>query len=278
MEHILSLSYGKDSLACLGAIDELGWPLDRIIHAEIWAMRDIPGELPPMIAFKEKADAIIKERWGIEVEHLRGKYTYEDIFYQRFTKGKKAGQIYGFPMVRGPWCNDRLKLSTLVPATRGAVSYIGIAVDEPQRLQYVQENEKYPLVEAGWTEEKCRQWCEENDLLSPIYSSSARGGCWFCHNQGADQLRFLYRNYPEYWKMLLRWDFDSPNTFKADGYTVSMYDRRFRMEDEGLLDPGDPKFRWSQVHQHYARKAFQNDLQAGDKLVVSIKRNGKNKK
>ena len=26
MEHILSLSYGKDSLACLGAIERLGWP------------------------------------------------------------------------------------------------------------------------------------------------------------------------------------------------------------------------------------------------------------
>lgn len=31
-QHILSLSYGKDSLACLGAIEELGWPLDRIVH------------------------------------------------------------------------------------------------------------------------------------------------------------------------------------------------------------------------------------------------------
>ena len=30
VEYILSLSYGKDSLACLGAIEELGWPLDRI--------------------------------------------------------------------------------------------------------------------------------------------------------------------------------------------------------------------------------------------------------
>ncbi len=30
--HVLSLSYGKDSIACLGAIEELGWPLDRIIH------------------------------------------------------------------------------------------------------------------------------------------------------------------------------------------------------------------------------------------------------
>ena len=32
-EHILSLSYGKDSLACLGAIEQLGWPLDRIVTA-----------------------------------------------------------------------------------------------------------------------------------------------------------------------------------------------------------------------------------------------------
>lgn len=36
-EYVLSLSYGKDSLACLGAIEELGWPLDRITHAEVWA-------------------------------------------------------------------------------------------------------------------------------------------------------------------------------------------------------------------------------------------------
>lgn len=30
VQHILPLSYGKDSLACLGAIEKLGWLLDRI--------------------------------------------------------------------------------------------------------------------------------------------------------------------------------------------------------------------------------------------------------
>lgn len=69
-EHILFLSYGKDSLACLGAIEKLGWPLDRIVHAEIWATCDISADLPPMVEFKKKADAIIKDRWGIEVEHI----------------------------------------------------------------------------------------------------------------------------------------------------------------------------------------------------------------
>lgn len=34
-EYVLSLSYGKDSLACLGAIEHLGWPLDRIVTADV---------------------------------------------------------------------------------------------------------------------------------------------------------------------------------------------------------------------------------------------------
>lgn len=69
-EYVLSLSYGKDSLACLGAIKHLGWPLDRIVHAEVWATDTIPADLPPMVEFKKKADAIIKDRYGIEVEHI----------------------------------------------------------------------------------------------------------------------------------------------------------------------------------------------------------------
>lgn len=69
-QYILSLSYGKDSLACLEAIKFLGLPLDRIIHAEVWATDTIPADLPPMVEFKKKADKIIKERYGIAVEHI----------------------------------------------------------------------------------------------------------------------------------------------------------------------------------------------------------------
>lgn len=117
MQHILSLSYGKDSLACLGAIEQLGWPLDRIVHAEIWATDTIPADLPPMVEFKAKADKIIKERWGIEVEHYRGNCTFEQGFYwARGRTGRKTkfdGKIYGWPMQRGQWCLQRLKLSAL---------------------------------------------------------------------------------------------------------------------------------------------------------------------
>lgn len=128
IEHVLSLSYGKDSLACLGAIEELGWPLDRIVHAEVWATDTIPADLPPMVEFKAKSDAIIKARWGIEVEHLCAtrdgeKLTYEKLFYH-VPKRKKGGQIEdgsaaGFPYQKGAWCNDRLKTNPLDALAEG---------------------------------------------------------------------------------------------------------------------------------------------------------------
>lgn len=69
-EYVLSLSYGKDSLACLEAIKQLGYPLDRIVHAEVWATDTIPADLPPMVEFKKKADQQILDRYGITVEHI----------------------------------------------------------------------------------------------------------------------------------------------------------------------------------------------------------------
>ena len=84
-------------------------------------------------------------------------------------------------------------------------------------------------------------------ILSPIYTSSARGGCWYCHNQSVNQLRILRHNYPELWALMLKWDEDSPVTFKADGHTVHDFDRRFELEDMGLLSPDDKVFRWAML-------------------------------
>ena len=154
-EYVLSLSYGKDSLACLFAIEQLGWPLDRIIHAEVWATDEIPADLPPMVEFKAKADKIIKERWGIEVEHLCAvrngeKLTYEKLFYhipkrksgrqphegtqeeseRRLpaflsqsavgARSSRMGVILGYPILRGQWCTSDLKrrVFSKLPCTR----------------------------------------------------------------------------------------------------------------------------------------------------------------
>lgn len=257
-EYILSLSYGKDSLACLGAIEELDWPLDRIIHAEIWATDTIPADLPPMVEFKKQADAIIKERWGITVEHVRSKYSYQERFY-KICEGKNEkyrGKITGFPGIIRNWCNSELKISPMNKLKKDCISYLGIAVDEPGRFHNLTDTKRSPLVEAGWTEQKCRIWCEENGLLSPIYISSERGGCWFCHYQGVQQLRLLRKNYPKYWALMLKWDTDSTRSFHSDGHTVHEFDQRFQLEDEGFLSADDKTFRWSMLDEALNYRLF----------------------
>ena len=247
VEYILSLSYGKDSLACIGAIKELGLPLDRIVHCEVWATPTIQADLPPMVEFKEKADKIIKDKFGYTVERVKAPYSYQDYFYKicNGKKSKYSGEIYGFPFRRGAWCNSRLKVSVL-NKIKGC-HYVGIAYDEPNRFHVLDNNKKIsPLVLAKWTEKDCYNWCVDNDLLSPIYTTLFRGGCWFCHNQGVNQLRLLRNNYPELWELLLKWDKDSISTFKANGHTVADYEERFKMEDEKIIDIDD-KWHWSNL-------------------------------
>lgn len=47
-------------MACLGAIEQLGWPLDRIVTAEVWATDTILADLPPMVEFKTKIYATLQ--------------------------------------------------------------------------------------------------------------------------------------------------------------------------------------------------------------------------
>lgn len=46
----------------------------------------------------------------------------------------------------------------------------------------------------------------------------------------------------------MRWDLDSPVSFRADGHTVHDFDKRFEMEDAGLVSAD--KFRWVDLDEH----------------------------
>ena len=80
MQYVCSLSYGKDSIAIPEIYKRHGLPLDRIVHIEIMATPTIHSDLPPMLEFKAKADKIIKERYGVVVEHIHAPLSYEQIF------------------------------------------------------------------------------------------------------------------------------------------------------------------------------------------------------
>ena len=169
-------------------------------------------------------------------------------------QGGSSQQIMGFATKWSQYCTGELKKPVFSdgPRRRGAkkniVHLLGIAADEPERIARYIDKPGYllPLVEAGWDEDLCGLWCQYEGLLSPVYENACRSGCWFCHNQGVEQLRLLRRNYPNLWALLLKWDLDSPVTFHADGHTVHDFDRRFALEDERKI-PTDKRFRWKML-------------------------------
>ena len=138
------------------------------------------------------------------------------------------------------------------------IHYIGIAADEPLRIarHLPKKDMVLPLVQIGWDEALCGLEATYMGMLSPTYTDGKlRDGCWFCHNQNIESLRRLRHDYPELWALLMKWDLDSPVTFRSDGHTVHDFDKRFQLEDEGLVDPKMP-FYWRMLDEELNYKLF----------------------
>lgn len=249
MAYIASLSYGKDSIAMLEAIRRLDLPLDRIVTVSEWATDTLRAVLPEVVEFENRADEWILHEYRIEVEHVRSPHTFESLFYSPMTRHSiRSGQIRGWPFQRGCWVNSFLKIEPYRKAIHPEdISYIGIAANEKPRIEHhsLRENVRMPLVEIGWDEDQCMAYGREIGLLSPIYSTFARDGCWFCMNSKVERLRWLRKEHPDLWSMMIRWDADSPCKFKAH-YTIAILEQRFAAEDAGLVPIGS-RFKWSML-------------------------------
>lgn len=140
-EYILSLSYGKDSLACLGAIERLKWPLDRIVHAEVWATDTISADLPPMVEFKKRPIQSLNRGMGLKLSTCaqsrkkEGDCHLKINFINRAQKGNPSGLF-----TASPWCeahgatqdsNDGRCASVFqkLPCTRSKYKYCAISRD-----------------------------------------------------------------------------------------------------------------------------------------------------
>ena len=82
------------------------------------------------------------------------------------------------------------------------VQYVGIAKDEPKRLTRLKCNQVSLLAKYGYTEQMAMDKCKEYNIVSPLYSASCRGGCWFCMNGKIPQFVQMRRNHPEMWEQL----------------------------------------------------------------------------
>ncbi len=211
MKYIASWSGGKDSTASIILAHEHGKPLDLIIFSEVMFDKNISGELPEHIDFiKNQAIPQFKE-WGYEVKILRASLNYMDIFMREPTRGKRfgMGMKTGFPMAGRCQINRSVKVKPIKDFFKTVdyeyTQYIGIAIDEPKRLDRVVRttNQISLLQKYGYTEKMAFDLCKKYDLLSPIYDFAPRGGCWFCPNARDYELRHLRKNHRDLWDKLL---------------------------------------------------------------------------
>lgn len=208
MEYVASCSFGKDSIATVILAKEHNEPLDGIVYCEVMFDENISAELPKHKNFIYNKAIPIFESWGYKVTVLRSDKTYLDCFYHVATKGKRAGKMLGFPMSGKCVINRDCKLKPIKEywkqQQKDVVQYIGIAKDEPKRLERIANTEnKISLLEKyEYTERMAYDLCKKYDLLSPIYDFTKRGGCWFCPNARDSELRYLRNNHKGLWAKL----------------------------------------------------------------------------
>lgn len=209
MKYVASCSFGKDSIATILLAREHNEPLDEIVYCEVMFDENISAELPEHRDFIYNKAIPLFENWGYKVTVLRSDKTYSDCFHHRTIRGKNIGKKKGFVMTGHCDVQRDCKLKPIRDywkhQKKDVVQYIGIAIDEPKRLDRIAntENEVSLLEKYGYTEEMAKTKCIEYGLLSPIYTFTNRGGCWFCPNAKDGELRNLRINHRQLWNKLL---------------------------------------------------------------------------
>lgn len=239
MKKIASCSFGKDSLAAIIVSEENGIHIDEAVYCRIMFDDSISAEPPEHEAFiHEVAIPTLEKQYGIKTTIVQAKETYRDRFFAKYERGGKIGQIYGFPMRRGAWCNSNLKMKPIADWKRQAGDFlqvVGIAADETARIERKTVQGKIlPLVQFGITEASAFDICRRAGLLSPAYRCGrTRLGCWFCHNQRIAELQRLRKEHPELWEKLMELDAVSPCRFTQRA-TLHDFDKRFSEEDRQI--------------------------------------------
>ena len=116
---------------------------------------------------------------------------------------------------------------------------VGIAADEQYRLERKRNksaNHVHPLVDWNMTEAECLNYCYEKGFdWDGLYEHFHRVSCWCCPLQSLDELRQLYKHFPDLWEKLKDWDNRTWRNFRAD-FSVEQLETRFDLEEKYLAN------------------------------------------
>lgn len=226
MKYIASVSFGKDSLAMLLRLLEENKPLDEVVFY------DTGMEFKSIYNIRDKIIEILKEK-NIKFTELKPKCSFEYCMFEKPVKSGKPNEHKGYS-----WCGGSCrwgtmeKIRTIEKYCQNAYEYIGIAIDEPKRLEKERRSNKiFPLAEWNMTEKDCLSYCYD------------RGFDWIedgihlydildCANKNLKELKNYYLYLPTYWEKLKKLQSKTIRPFKYNKYSIFDLEKRFKGENQ----------------------------------------------
>ena len=202
----------------------------------------------------EKVKKVVEAK-GIKFTELRHERSFDSWMFDYEPKKRdpeKFFAMYGadakgksWATFRNRWCTGELKIKLMnryfkeLQKQYNLFCYIGIAADELKRLErhnQQTENHIHPLVNWGWTEQDCLNYCYSLGYdWGGLYEIFDRVSCWCCPLQPLEELRKLKKYFPDLWEELKDMDKRTWQKFKAD-YSVEELDKRFNFEEQRLAE------------------------------------------
>lgn len=243
--YIASVSMGKDSLAMLLQLIQRGYPVDVVLFY------DGGMEFQCIYRNRDKVKELCVQH-GIQFVELKPKEPFLFSMLERKVQNRDgSGYHYGYSWCGGAcrWAT-RHKLNAIREWKKAQpgidfIDYVGIAADEPKRLEKEKRQDKvFPLVEWGWTEAMCLDYCRQNGWhwleqtprtqtgFIDLYDLLVRVSCYCCSDKREQELFNIWYYLPQYWNLLiaLQEHTDRPmkGFYKGKARTVHYLEREFQ--------------------------------------------------
>lgn len=211
-KYVAACSGGKDSVATLLLAASHNEPLDEVVFSEVMFDKNASGEVPEHRDFiYDRLKPFCENELGVKFTILHGSKTYDDIFHHLITRGPHEGEKRGFAWAGMCAVNRDCKTNPVIRYNKtmfpNAITYIGIAANEPKRLARLEGSSKISLLSKyNMTEADALKLCEAHDMLSPIYGHCRRNGCWFCPNASDTELYHIIVHHPHLFNRLIEWE------------------------------------------------------------------------
>ena len=200
MKKVVSVSFGKDSLAMLLKLLEQNEQIDLVIFF------DTGMEFSCIYSIMHRVQTLLEEK---NIEFIRLKAKKEFLYYmlEHTVHHRNGTTSCGYKWCGGScrWFTSQ-KTQTIRSYLKknlkeDYIEYVGIALDEPQR---VKEGKKYPLIDWHMTEKDCLEYCHSKGFYwyegeHELYEHLDRVSCWCCRNKNLKELKNIYLYHKPYW-------------------------------------------------------------------------------